>query len=400
ACAATNVKGLICTGDGPYADPFDTTFCLSGNASVPQNELRRYQRAVANRCDAGENVPGCSDEVITFCLPDPYNFSPICKNFNIFDDVRASRLSLCGMAGSEVENNEKCTTAVRTCTGQFNANCGDIVSAYCFVEAGRNPSLCAGTINTACLNVNPFNPRCTDSVTDVYDTTRGEFCSSQSLDSLDTLGADLINDCRPHAVAICGYHVAYRALSGPRPRKADGTLGATRFPQQEIRVYGSNPYAAICSNSDANPGSTVQLSAEGDRTNTYNQIREGADTHAKEVLGYYVREFCPVIPSNNARIPSCPKIDRDGADGYEAWGVAVGAGNLVSAGDAALATSTTNFIAGYGGGLYLGVGNRNVANAKTFRLNAGANGFAYATTGTQLFTGLLSGTTNLGAPLG
>ncbi len=67
-------------------------------------------------------------------------------------------------------------------------------------------------------------------------------------------------------------------------------------------------------------------------------------------------------------------------------------------------TSPTNFIAGYGGGLYLGVGNGNVANSKTFRLNAGANGFAYAATGTgtdtQLFTGLLSGTTNLGAPLG
>ena len=55
--------------------------------------------------------------------------------------------------------------------------------------------------------------------------------------------------------------------------------------------------------------------------------------------------------------------------------------------------------------MYLGIRRADVAHSKTFRLNAGANGFAYAATGvhttgtgTQLFTGLLSGTTNLGAP--
>ena len=394
---------MICAGTGEYANPFHISFCHD-YANRVANQL-----TFATRCDAdSSSADACTkDTYVKACLLNPYdptiNNTRACNTDDAFANVRTNLETFCGMAGNGSDG--RCTDAVETCSAANHESCGNIVQTYCFAEAGRvvagdgNKTLCATRIENACLNVNPFNDRCADSGAGVYDTTRRDFCSSQTLAELATLGADLATDCRPHAVAICGFYIPYQALSGPKPPDGKGGLGATRADIQEGRVYGTNPYAAICVNSAANPDDGSDRL--GTTANPYDRNRQGAKAHAKQVLAYYVREFCPVIPSNNARIDSCPKIDVAGADGYEAWGVAVGQG-LISAGDAGSpsVTETTNFIAGYGGGLYLGVGNTNVKNAKTFRLNAGVNGFAYATTGTQLFTGLLSSTTNLGASLG
>ncbi|MGU9962825.1 MAG: beta strand repeat-containing protein [Candidatus Halichondribacter symbioticus] len=421
-CKMSDVQNLVCTDTGAYANPFNLIICVGGDNDIRFESLAPLQLAVANGCDADStSTAACKTSFVADCLTNPYDSDnsngPSCSDNLAFADIRMSRETFCGMAGSGDDakcvgtiaicilnsNDPNCVVGpVRTCLLEAgsNASCGDIVSAYCFAEARRTPSLCAGTIQSACLNVNPFNPRCTDTLTDALglDDAKMSFCSSQSIAKLDELGAHLTNDCSPHAVAICGFYIPYQALAGPKVIKG-GVKTGTGIDIQAGRVYGTNPYAAICVNSDANPdGTDRDLGVAG---NTYDRDREGAGKHANEVLAYYVREFCPVIPSNNKRIDSCPKIDIAGADGYEAWGRAVGQG-LISAGGAGLpsVTETTSFIAGYGGGLYLGVGNTNVANSKTFRLNAGANGFAYATTGTQLFTGLLSGTTNLGAPLG
>ena len=394
-CKEDKIRELVCIGTGLYANPFSSLICF-GYAN-----LEASKRTFANQCDAGTATGNCSNPILMDCLDNPYSAG--CNADDAFADIRTNLETFCGMAGNGSDG--RCMDAVEACTAANHESCGNIVQTYCFAEAGRvvsgagNRTLCATRIENACLNVNPFNDRCVDSGAGVYDTTRRDFCSSQTLAELATLGADLATDCRPHAVGICGFYIPYQALSGPKPPDGKGGLGATRADIQEGRVYGTNPYAAICVNSAANPDDgTDRL---GTTANPYDRNRQGAKAHAKQVLAYYVREFCPVIPSNNARIDSCPKIDVAGADGYEAWGVAVGQG-LISAGDAGSpsVTETTNFIAGYGGGLYLGVGNTNVKNAKTFRLNAGVNGFAYATTGTQLFTGLLSSTTNLGASLG
>ena len=403
-CREDKIRKLVCIGTGLYANPFSSLIC-GGYANLEASKL-----TFANQCDAGTATGNCSNPILMNCLDNPY--SGACNVDDAYTDIRTNLESFCGMAGSG--DDIGCMDAVRACTAANQKNCGNIVQTYCFAEAGRlvsgagNEKLCTNHINSVCSNVNPFSDRCTDSVADVYDTTRRDFCSSQSLDELTTLGADLTTDCRPHAVAICGFYIPYQALAGPKLSNGRGGFTATGADIQEGRVYGTNPYADICTNSDANPDDVDR--DIGESNNLYDRARKGAATHAKQVLAYYVREFCPVIPSNNERIDSCPKIDVAGADGYEAWQVAVGerlvatGEELISAGDAASTTEATNFIAGYGGGLYLGVGNRNVRNSKTFRLNAGANGFAYAATGTgtdtQLFTGLLSGTTNLGAPLG
>ena len=402
-CNSAEVADVICAGTGEYANPFHISFCHDYNERVAN------QLTFANRCNTdSSSADACTEDTyVKACLLNPYdptvNNTRACNTDLAFANVRTNLESFCGRAGSGSDG--RCMDAVETCSAANHESCGNIVQTYCFAEAGRvvagdgNKTLCATRIENACLNVNPFNDRCADSGAGVYDTTRRDFCSSQTLAELATLGADLATDCRPHAVAICGFYIPYQALSGPKPPDGKGGLGATRADIQEGRVYGTNPYAAICVNSAANPDDGSDRL--GTTANPYDRNRQGAKAHAKQVLAYYVREFCPVIPSNNARIDSCPKIDVAGADGYEAWGVAVGQG-LISAGDAGSpsVTETTNFIAGYGGGLYLGVGNTNVKNAKTFRLNAGVNGFAYATTGTQLFTGLLSSTTNLGASLG
>ena len=399
-CNSAEVADVICAGTGEYANPFHVSFCHDYNERVAN------QLTFANRCNTDStSADACTEDTyVKACLLNPYdptvNNTRACNTDLAFANVRTNLESFCGRAGSGSDG--RCMDAVETCTAANHESCGNIVQTYCFAEAGRvvagagNEKLCTNHINSVCSNVNPFSDRCTDSVTDVYETTRRDFCSSQSIDELTTLGADLTADCRPHAVAICGYYVPFQALAGPKIRKSNGDFRATGSDIQEGRVYGTNPYAAICVNSDANPDDSTDRNL-GEAGNTYDRDRQGAKAHAVEVLAYYVREFCPVIPNNNPRIDSCPKIDVAGADGYEAWGIAVGQ-ELISAGDAGLSstTSPTNFIAGYGGGLYLGVGNGNVANAKTFRLNAGASGFAYAATGTQLFTGLLSGTTNLG----
>ena len=403
-CREDKIRKLVCIGTGLYANPFSSLIC-GGYANLEASKF-----TFANQCDAGTATGNCSNPILMNCLDNPY--SGACNVDDAYADIRTNLESFCGTAGNGGDIG--CMDAVRACSAANQKNCGNIVQTYCFAEAGRvvsgagNEKLCTNHINSVCSNVNPFNDRCTDSVADVYDTTRRDFCSSQSIDELTTLGADLTADCRPHAVAICGFYIPYQALAGPKLSNGRGGFTATGADIQEGRVYGTNPYADICTNSDANPDDVDR--DIGESNNLYDRARKGAATHAKQVLAYYVREFCPVIPSNNERIDSCPKIDIAGADGYEAWQVAVGerlvatGEELISAGDAASTTEATNFIAGYGGGLYLGVGNGNVRNSKTFRLNAGANGFAYAATGTgtdtQLFTGLLSGTTNLGAPLG
>ncbi len=424
-CKSDAVKRVICAGTDKYANPYNTDFCSAGYMTsdtitrttidaqdmevtteiTVEITLAEYQRAFVNRCNANSaSAPACSSVAfVTDCLDNPYSAG--CSADPVFTDVRTGREAFCGRETSGAAS--ECTTPVEFCATDNQPNCENIISAYCLGGANReingSTTLCVAPITTACRDVNPFSPRCADTVTDVYDATRGEFCSSKSLDELAELGASLANDCKQHAQGddgICGYYI--RQVDRGGARKVPG--GANRYDQPEVRVIGTNPLAAICTNAEANPDIVEQFpKGQGDYTKT----TLGHSTHADEILRVYNELRCSDGFQQSTRVrtraDNCLAIVIAGATGYNAWKAELAAETiaLIPAGEIAkdTANAPANFIAGHAGDLYLGVANRDVKNAETFKIGDTGNGFAHASTGTQIFTGLLSGTTLLGDAL-
>ncbi len=440
-CQKEAIQKLVCKGTGAYANPFTSLVCDRDSSDTmtrvftPQ-EIAANKLTFANQCDAGTATGDCSKDVyVRDCLVNPYDENDLngvsCNTDPAFLNIRTvTRPKFCdGLMGATAgDPGNICEGALAYCAGDItgNANCGGLdnfVSRVCLATPNRllnnEGGHCTGSIQAEC-DENPFHARCSDSIDKItqetaftrYDNDRKARCNG--FDEAAVLAADIsvLDACNAYAPAICGYYVAPAALSGPRPRLDNCGFGGNREHQAEVIEIGSNPFAAICTNDIANRERTVELTKDeggacAHAPNTYNQIRQGFATHASKVRALYIDNNCPTtVNSNVPRLESgCPVINVAGGDGYEAW-EADSAINLVTAGNAINAPDKTNFIAGYGGGLFLGVGKGAVANAATFNLGDesadghSGSGFAYATTGTgvdmKLFTGLLSGTTDLG----
>ncbi len=423
-CKSDAVKRVICAGTDKYANPYNADFCSAGYMTsdtitrttidaadmevttefTVEITLAEYQLAFVNRCDANiASAPACSSVAfVRDCLANPYSAG--CSDSPAFVKVRTNRETFCGREANGAA--VSCTTPVNTCAMDNQPNCENIISAYCLGGVNReingSTTLCESPIDTACKTVNPFSPRCADSVLDetVYDPNVREFCSSKSLVELAELGASLANDCKQHAQGddgICGYYIEQADRGGPRVHPD----GGNRYDQPLVRVIGTNPLAEICINGEANPDIVETFPrGQGDYTKT----TLGHSTHADQILKVYNELRCSNGFEQNTRVrtraDNCVAIVIAGATGYNAWKADLDTKNiaLIPAGDIVkdTANAPANFIAGHGGDLYLGVVHRDVRNAETFTIAGTNNGFAYASTGTQIFTGLLSGTTLLG----